>query len=621
MSVVLALQSALPARHPEPTECSRWLYAGEDAEWTLSARTGPLAGLERVNTGPLLEDAAERLRDPYIDWIGELSQQNASLEWWASELAAKNPFARFFPRLCALLAARRAIDEGLDDALVVCSTPAVLESLRAAVPDAQVLEGSDATLGEGRLKRAARRGIDAWSRFAPGPCSTRRGGSRRGRSSPSTTATPTAAGRLTVSASSAASRSPVRTRRCCSPGSTTAASERTAAISDPHFGRLPQLLREQGQEVAFVPRVITPASFGPTVRDLVSTGERFLFPDSWTDAGDWSDAERRAREFSPAIPEGSELLGTPVAGLAREHVAEYALQQQVPIAQDALVKNLVAGGVRPERVILPFEGHSWEQALTHAVHEQMPDTAVIGWDNVNFSRFALSLYPARSEIGLRPLPDRVVTSGETFREILTREGFPAERVRVGCALRHEGIHELPSAGKRPDGAPIRVLVATSIDPAQSAELVAKALAAFGDDERFELTVKCHPAVDARRVRAWADELAPGGRATFSEQPIDELLTASDAMLYTYSVVCYEALARGVAAVFVKSDTFIDLDQLEPFPELGRQARTPAELREQVLAAAELPGPERERWRERAKEAVAAALAPSTGDCTRPFLEP
>ena len=35
----------------------------------------------------------------------------------------------------------------------------------------------------------------------------------------------------------------------------------------------------------------------------------------------------------------------------------------------------------------------------------MPETQVIGYDNVNFSRLALSLYPARSEIGLRPLPD------------------------------------------------------------------------------------------------------------------------------------------------------------------------------------------------------------------------
>ncbi len=142
-------------------------------------------------------------------------------------------------------------------------------------------------------------------------------------------------------------------------------------------------------------------------------------------------------------------VSTPVARLAREHVAEYELQQRVPIALDAFVRKLAAGGVRPARVLLPFEGHSWEQALTHAVHEHMPGTAVVGWDNVNFSRFALSLYPARSEIGLRPLPDRVVTNGETFAGILRREGFPPDGVRVGCALRHEDLHERPPPARAP----------------------------------------------------------------------------------------------------------------------------------------------------------------------------
>ena len=43
-----------------------------------------------------------------------------------------------------------------------------------------------------------------------------------------------------------------------------------------------------------------------------------------------------------------------------------------------------------------------------SVHRHMPGTEVIGYDNLNFSRFALSLYPGPAEVAIRPLPDRVV---------------------------------------------------------------------------------------------------------------------------------------------------------------------------------------------------------------------
>lgn len=581
---------------------SRWLYVGEDAEWALRAQTGEFAELERVPLGALLAEAAERLRGPYIDWIGELSRENASLEWWASELAAKNPFARLFPRLCAVAAAREAVDDGM---LVVCSTPAVAEALRDVAPDARVVGPA----GPERWKEVARRGLGAWSRVAPGALAG-------------------LPGRVSEGARRALDDSHVHRRRVLDSLGVgrgdpprgvllfTWIDDRSVpeggAYVDPHFGPLPELLRSRGVDVWFVPRVLTvSASFGDAVRKLLATKEQFVFPDSWVEPADWREAERRAREFAPVIPDDAVLAGVPVAGLAREHVEEYRWLQHMAVAYDPLVRNLAAAGAEAERVIFPFEGHSWEQALTHALHEHMPGVPAVGWDNVNFSRFAISLYPARSEMGLRPIPDRVVTSGATFERILLGEGFPEDHVRRGCALRHAGIHDAAPAPAH-DG-PLRVLVATSIDEAQSVEQVAKAVEAFAGDERFELTVKCHPSVDAERVRALA-----GADARFSTEPIGELIARSDAMLYTYTVVCYEALAQGVPCVFVKSDTFIDLDQLEPFPDLRRAARTPEELREAVLDARSVAADE--GWRERARAAVREAFAPVEGDCAAPFLD-
>jgi surface carbohydrate biosynthesis protein (TIGR04326 family) len=291
-----------------------------------------------------------------------------------------------------------------------------------------------------------------------------------------------------------------------------------------------------------------------------------------------------------------------VARLARELIEQERINHTVAFSYAAVVRNLVEAGAAFERVVVPWEGHAWETALSAAVHEHLPGAAVVGYDNVNFSSLALSLYPGRAELGVRPLPDRVVANGPTFARILEGAGFPADRIRVGCALRHDYLAEIEPR-ERAEG---YVLAAGTIDAAQTIELVETAHAAFGDD----LVVKLHPAVDAARVRA-----AVSAPVRYEDRPIGELLGEARAMLYSYSVVAYEALAAGVPPVFVQSETYPDLDQLEPTPGLRQVARTPEELREAVRRTGEL-GPE---WREQARAAVADALAPPGPGCVEAFL--
>ena len=322
------------------------------------------------------------------------------------------------------------------------------------------------------------------------------------------------------------------------------------------------------------------------------------------------------------MPKEAVVGGLPASRLALELVEQRRATHVDTISYSLLARGLASGGVRPARVIVPWEGHSWEHALAHGIREHLPDTRLIGYDNVNFSRLALSLYPARSEIGVRPLPDRVVTNGEAFRRILVSEGFPERMVRRGCALRHSYLWERdePStiAGLRDDR--FEVLVATSIDFAQSVELVEKAVAAFGGDDRYVVRVKCHPAVDAGAVRRFARGSERHRNVAFVETPIPELLSSASVMLYTYSVVAYEALAHEVAPLFVRSEGFLDLDQLEPFPDLRWTGRTPADLRSAVEEIASLSADARRSWSTAAGEAVRQALAPPARACVEAFLD-
>lgn len=612
MTLLLALQAdASKAVEAASSRGIRhWLYVGEDSGWRVRAQRGELAALDLVHIGEHVERFAWELRGPYIDWIGELSAANDSLDWWASELAAKNPFMLLYPRICALAAARELMGKGLPAALVVCSSQALLECVAEACP------------GAVRLTRRRRPGppdperlVEMWARHAPG----------------SVRELPARASHL---ARRGLEASPTYRRRLLErlgakrpdgfDGALlfTWADARSVApdgsYRDPHFGSLPRLLRAAGQRVAFVPHFIPGTNVEPLARGLVASGEQLLFPELYVDAAELDDCRGRAQRFAPTIPANAELLGVPVAALAREQVESLRRMHAIVLAYEAAVRGLVAAGVRPDSVFFPYEGHSWEQVVCWAWRRHAPGTRLIGYDNVNFSRLALSMYPARSEFGRRPLPDRVVTNGDTFRHILEGEGYPPESIRVGCALRHEYLWEGETPAP-PRGERIRVLVATSIDSGQSVELIEAALAAFAGDDRFSVLIKLHPAVDERTVRAL---LGPGAQApnvSFDSAPMPELLSHADVLLYKYTVVCYEALAHGVPCVFVKSETGLDLDQLEPYPELRRAVRTSAELRAAVEELTSMEGSERAAWEERARAAVREALAPVDGGCVDAFL--
>lgn len=551
----------------------RWIYAGEDPAWPIVQAPPGIVSLERVSIADALAESAERLRRPYLDWIGELGVLNDSFEWWSSPLAAKNAFTYLFQRLCLLDAVPKLLEDGM---LVVCSTAALAGELGRAADRRGLAVDAQPSEGAGRSH--------AWN-AAYGPYLMARAVTRR-RAAPR----PVAQEGHTLLATW------IDDRSFAPDGS----------YRDPHFGPLADLLRERGETVGMMGRVLLGAPFAQTARRLRASAAPVFLTDALLGPADRRDSWRRAQAFDPEIPPDATVAGVPSASLAREFVDQQRANHADAITYEAIARGMAATGIRPKRIVVPWEGYAWETALLSAVREYLPATTVVAYDNLNFSRFALSMYPGRSELGVRPLPDRVVTNGETFARVLEREGFPAERIRIGCALRHAELLERPPADVTVEKR--YVLAAGSIDPSQTIEMVVAAHAAFGD----ELLVKLHPAANPERVRR---AVPPSVR--FADEPIPDLLTAARALVYTYSVVPYEALLAGVPPIFFRSEVLLDLDQLDPTPDVRWVAGSVEELRD-ATQACEAAGTE-PAWIARARAVVARALAAPDDRAAEPFL--
>jgi hypothetical protein len=248
--------------------------------------------------------------------------------------------------------------------------------------------------------------------------------------------------------------------------------------------------------------------------------------------------------------------------------------------------------------------------VAFAARRHLPETRVVGYDNLNMSRLVIDLYPARVELGRRPLPHRIVTMGPAFRDVLVKEGIPPDIVRVGCGIRHTELWNEASRSRRVrDPERAVVLVATELVLDRAVELVNKAVKAFGGDTRYEVVIKWHPSIPARALEHLSGEAPRHDNVVFSESKIGDLLLEADMLLYTYTSVAYDALAFGVPAVFVQSETDLDFDQLEPFADLRWTARTADELLVVARSLLGMERSERNAWQARAREAARRALAP------------
>ncbi|MBO34058.1 MAG: hypothetical protein CMM74_13970 [Rhodospirillaceae bacterium] len=633
----LALQSELNlgklSSRMHANAIRQWLYIGESSTWRVQAETAISAEFPRISIADRLHETSWELRQPYIDWIGELSQLNDSLEWWASELAAKNPYYNLFIRICLLGVAGQLIAAGFKrSTLIVCSSQALYREVLCFAMDcgtpARNLLSSSVFRGLSGVGRLGNRYLrDAYRRM------------------------PSLADRLLVRLPlgqlseriqrSLDSRPSYRRQVLADMGVKSNADfsgddaillftwvdgrnfDSDGSYRDPHLGQLAELLRERGFRVAYVPRVLFTIAYDAAVNGLLKTDERFFFPECYVEDSEWQTCLKRARQFAPVIPEDSSMGDVPVYRLAKEQVNEYRYTLAQSLSYETLIANMVSRGVQPRQIIHPCEGHSWEQALAYAVRRYSPDTRVVGYNAGMFSRMLLSVYPARCEYKLRPLPDCIVTSGPLERKILLAEGMPPEIVETGCDLRRTYLWEesfhVDDVSQQVNVEPIRILVATAIGFGDSVELASKAVRAFGDDTRYEVFIKCHPMVDAKQVANQLGELAQQDNVRFVEQPVGELIPSVDLLLYRYTSTCFEAMQHGVVPIFIRSESFLNIDQLEVAPDVRWVATTPGDLRRIAAEIMRMSTQERRRWRNKASDVVRAALAPVGPESVDAFL--
>ena len=535
----------------------RWAYFGEDVSKAISIDEMIRDKGQRLEIAGLLQETARSLRQPYIDYIGELSLKKKSLTWWAGRLSEKNPYvSKTFLHACYIKVCIDILKEYPDESLVLfVEKEVVRRGILENLPVGKLVK----SVGE-----SAREALEDLKKFV-----LYRGWFLLNNLY-----------RIAISRHVYNMQKRIKSREPLTLIHTFVdrrSFDEKGAYHESYFGKLPDYLRKSGKNTAIIPYIWGTVPYRKTIDNMAKSEQVFLVPHAFISVLDifrvfFSTLSK------PKKAAFAKFENTDISEIINEDLKDdwVGMRMASDLLFYYLIKRLNGQRVSIDTVIHTYENHTWEKVLRVALREFYPSAYLIGYQHSTFSMMHLNSFFSKRESNIVPLPDRIVTSGQHDWDVFIRSGYPAERIVRGGAIRYAHLFESKMNVKRLKGERPVVLVTPSISRFEAVELIWKVFRAFEHRSEFKVVIKCHPMMPWEKISGDLKIRFPE-HFVISNRPISELLKESDALLYMGSTTCIEAMAAGVPAVHVESDFSIDLDPLDFSPEARPCARNPGEV--------------------------------------------
>lgn len=557
-----------------------WAYVGRD-DFELRRWEAALAGkLERLPVGAALQDAAERLRTPFLNALAEAGKANDSLEWWSGRIADEDTLTgSLFFWACALDVVRTLRAGARPPALLVSEN----EDFLAAVGPRSLLRPRlrDALLAVGRWARWVGRSLGEW----------------------------TAARRSGPSAPLGDGNGAVLLHTWAGPGYFG-----KDGPKDAYFGPLPGLLAERGKRVVILPFLQSPGRPRAEALAWLRANGGHLIAEDHYGLGDYLWAAGVALKGASLPDAFPKVAGLDLSILvARERRLQRANTSKTPFIMYArLVERLAARGFHPDAAIQTFENSADEKPLLIAARAHWPRTLLVGYQH-NVSLLPLMVQHFTAPDG--PQPQRIVCCSPFLKGLLERHGFKPETLLVGPSLRYLSILP-PPPPRAPE--PNTVLVCLSLEAGGAVETAFLVGEALRDRPDVKVRVKPHPMTPEGLLTRLRAELS-GPQFEFVSGRVEDWSARSACAVVAGSTVSMDFALAGVPVVQVGRETALDFDPLAYFDGFARPVRDAAALRREVLKALSLGVSEAAALMSRAARLRADCLSPLTPDAMDAFL--
>lgn len=558
--IVLHARDAGKALKAVAGEDLAWLYLGQDiSERERIARR--LGGEKRYYTGSLLQETAHEQKQPFLDFMAGLGKKrNNRLYWWATDTAYRNPLTSdLFLLWCyASLLGKLSIGAGYDGKrplIVIVQDRWLYKALwqrygvgkgfdflcgKTVWQDTLLLNLKLAVVRVQFLFRAFRYYLASW-RMRP------------------------------QSQPDSGTKDQVYLYSWIQERSFT----KDGDFQDAYFGRLPDILKEDGNSVSYLTPPFLPNKLKQKCRDFKSFD--FMFLDSCYTLGNIFKSV-----FScPGIRHKGEekWVGTL---LRRQELHEGFFQNHLAYYY-AFGKWLRESATEKATVIYPFENQPWEKMLCLAAAKSGKDIKLVAYQHSTIPSLVLNYFTEKGEAEIMPLPDVIVVDSDRALKTLKDTGFGAVPIVNGGALRFEYLLEQKSNRiKKRKGRPQTVLVTLPYMTDLVQELLLAVFAAFaGLKDSPGVMIKFHPASSPKNLRIRLPEWPAHFEQT--EKPVPDLFDEIDLAVCCSANVIIEMSLAGIPTVRYRSEHALCLDELEGLDEKAVRSCYEKDMQNVVLS--------------------------------------
>lgn len=286
-----------------------------------------------------------------------------------------------------------------------------------------------------------------------------------------------------------------------------------------------------------------------------------------------------------------------------------------------LFKRLAERDIRINQVIYTFENMLTEKLFLIGAKTFYPTTKTIGFQHSVLFPLKLDTYISEKETANSPLPDKIICSGEFFRNIMSKECYPASKLEVGPALRFAHIFEKKEWDKKSQGK--CVLIACPGYKNELIELLFKVLTALKDED-VSFLVKPKP--DAPMTDIIDEIIKLTGispvKIKLVSGSLSELIRQSNVMVTIASGAVFDGIASGIPTLRIKRELDLDLDPLDWLdfdPKRDFIAYTVDDVRREVRRSLNLSEQEKEWLINYGRKFIRKNFSPVTEETLSVFL--
>lgn len=241
-----------------------------------------------------------------------------------------------------------------------------------------------------------------------------------------------------------------------------------------------------------------------------------------------------------------------------------------------VVKNL-SKKINCKTFLHTYENHSWEKISILGLRKYSKKTFIIGFQHTTITKLLLNFFNNDEEINFIPLPDKIITGGNTPKKIMIENcNYPSNIIKEGCALRYHSLLEKNISNEKEKNKTYNILIGTAASIDESVRVIDFVYNTI-KKEKYTITFRPHPLLSFDKIKEKIDfELGTNFKVS-TKKNVTEDINNSDIFIYTQTSLCIEAIMTGTPLIYLDIDEIYNDDPLFQCESLKWQVSQKKEL--------------------------------------------